>query len=59
MWLDGRRRWLGALLAVGGLLASASVVITAVEGQLTTLSEPLLFRPATIIITVWLVGGIP
>lgn len=54
-WLEGRHRWLGALLALGGLLAAASVVVTAVEGQLTTLSEPLLFRPSTVTITVWLV----
>lgn len=54
-WLEGRHRWLGVVLAVGGLLAAASVVTTAVAGQITTLSEPLLFRPSTITITVWLV----
>lgn len=54
-WLEGRHRWLGAVLAVGGLLAAASVVATAGAGQLTTLSEPLLFRPSTVSITLWLV----
>ncbi len=48
------RTWLAVLLAVGGLLAAASAVITASEGQLTTLSEPILFRPSTITFTVWL-----
>lgn len=48
------RPWLTVLLAAGGLLAAASAVITASEGQLTTLSEPILFRPSTITFTVWL-----
>lgn len=52
--LDGRRRWLGGLLLIGSALAAGSVIVTAVEGQLTTLSEPLLFRTSTLPFTVWL-----
>lgn len=52
--LDGRRRWLGCLLLVGAALAAGSTIVTAVEGQLTTLSEPLLFRTSTLPLTVWL-----
>lgn len=51
----GGRTWLTALLALGGILATVSAVVTATEGQLTTLSEPILFRPATLTYTVWLV----
>lgn len=45
--------WLGWMLVLAAALALTSAVVTAVEGQLTTLSEPFLFRPATFLVTIW------
>lgn len=52
---DGRHRWLGWLMLVASGLALASAVIIALEGQLTTLSEPVLFRTSTFAFTLWLI----
>ena len=49
-----RRHWVGWILLVAAVLAMSSFVVTALEGQLTTLSEPFLFRPSTFLWTIWL-----
>lgn len=54
---DGRRRWLGWLMLAGAGLALASATIIALEGQLTTLSEPILFRTSTFAFTLWVLVG--
>jgi hypothetical protein len=54
--LEGRRRWLGVLLLVCGALGFAFVFTIALQGQLTALSEGLLFRPSTAGFTLWLVA---
>lgn len=51
---SGQRRWVGWMLLVGATLALASAIVTALEGQLTTLSEPFLFRPSSFLLTIWL-----
>lgn len=48
-----KRDWLGWMLVVAAALGLASTVVTALEGQLTTLSGPFLFRPATFLVTIW------
>ena len=50
----GAGRWLGAVLLLVAVLVAASATVTALEGQLTTLSEPGLFRPASFLFTAWL-----
>lgn len=50
----GKRNWLGWMLVLSAALGLASAVVTALEGQLTTLSEPLLFRPSSFLVTIWL-----
>ena len=47
-------RWVGWILILAAALGLASAVVTALEGQLTTLSEPFLFRPATFLVTIWI-----
>lgn len=41
-------------MAAAAALSLASAFITALEGQLTMLSEPVLFRSATLLFTLWL-----
>lgn len=50
----GKRNWLGWMLVLAAALGLASAIVTALEGQLTTLSEPLLFRPSSFLVTIWL-----
>lgn len=50
-----QRKWLGWMLVLAAALGLASAIVTALEGQLTTLSEPLLFRPSSFLVTIWLV----
>ncbi|HUG32673.1 MAG TPA: hypothetical protein VMM14_07265 [Acidimicrobiia bacterium] len=50
----GQAYWLGWMLVLAASLGLASAVVTALEGQLTTLSEPLLFRPSSFHVTIWL-----
>lgn len=49
-----QRKWLGWMLVLAAALGLASAIVTALEGQLTTLSEPLLFRPSSFLVTIWL-----
>lgn len=49
-----QRAWLGWMLVLAAALGLASALVTALEGQLTTLSEPLLFRPSSFLVTIWL-----
>lgn len=52
-FLDPRQpRALGLLAAIGAGLALASVLVTALAGQLTTLSEGWLLRPSSIVFTI-------
>ncbi len=52
--VDRPRRRIGWLAVVGAVLALAAVLVAAVEGQWTTLSEPLLLRPSTVAFTIWM-----
>ncbi|MFP3881622.1 MAG: hypothetical protein ACLFRT_09650 [Actinomycetota bacterium] len=47
-------QWLGWMLVLAAALGLASAIVTALEGQLTTLSEPFLFRPSSFLVTIWL-----
>lgn len=50
---SGQPRWLSLVALVGAGFAVASVLVTTLEGQLTTLSEGGLFRPSTVAFTIW------
>ncbi len=53
-FLDSRQpRALAVITALGAVLALASVLTTALAGQLTTLSEGGLFRPSTVAFTIF------
>ncbi len=53
---DGRfPMWFPLLAWLGSLLALASIAVTLAEEQWTTLSEMGLFRPAAVLLVVWLV----
>ncbi len=52
---DGRfPGWYSLLAFLGAVGAAASVVVTAAAGQWTTLSEMGIFRPAVVLLAVWL-----
>jgi hypothetical protein len=52
---EGRRRWLGGLLVVCGVLGFAFAFTIALQGYLTGSSEAALFRTSTVGITVWFI----
>jgi hypothetical protein len=53
-WLDGRRTWHVWVPGAAVALSAASLAVTMAERQYTTLSEMGLFRPAAVLLLVWL-----